>query len=220
MKATTQCGHRVSIDAAESTVSDEQLLVRYRDSGDRDLFAQLVGRYEQELYSYLRRYLDDADMAQDVFQAAFLQVHLKSHQFDDSRRFRPWLYTIATNQAIDAQRRNKKHRSVSLDGVSRGDEEVGTLINLLESSEVDPADQVDLEECRKLVRESLASLPDHLRSVITLVYYQGFKYREAAEVLAIPVGTVKSRMHAALQKLTELWHGTQPGVEYIRCVTN
>ena len=210
MKAITSRGNRLSINAAEPTVSDEQLLVRYRENGDRDLFTQLVGRYEQELYSYLRRYLDDAEMAQDVFQAAFLQVHLKSHQFDSSRRFRPWLYTIATNQAIDAQRRNKKHRSVSLDGVSRGNEEVGTLINLLESSEVDPLDQVDLEECRKMVRESLASLPDHLRSVITLVYYQGFKYREAADVLAIPVGTVKSRMHAALQKLNESWHDKQP----------
>ena len=209
MKAKTKSGNRLSIEV-ETELSDEQLLVRYRDNGERELFAQLVGRYEQELYSYLRRYLGDAEMAQDVFQATFLQIHLKSHQFDSTRRFRPWMYTIATNQAIDAQRRNKKHRSVSLDSAGRGNEEVGTLINLLESSEVDPLQQVDLEESRRLVRESLESLPDHLRSVITLVYYQGFKYREAADVLAIPVGTVKSRMHSALQKLNEVWHDTQP----------
>ena len=76
----------------------------------------------------------------------------------------------------------------------------------------DPSDRVDLDECRTMVRESLSTLPEHLRSVITLVYYQGFKYREAADVLAIPVGTVKSRMHSALQKLNEIWQDT-PGLE-------
>src|ERR1051325_3619214 len=96
-------------------LTDEELLVRYRDTADRDAFAELVHRYERELFSYLRRYLGDANMAEDAFQATFLQVHLKAHQFEEGRKVRPWLYTIATNQAIDAQRRNKRHRSVSLD---------------------------------------------------------------------------------------------------------
>ena len=90
-------------------LTDEQLLHNYRDSGDRELFARLVRRYERELYAYLRRYLGNAEMAEDVFQSTFLQVHLKCDKFDTSRRFKPWLYTVATNQAIDAQRRNKRH---------------------------------------------------------------------------------------------------------------
>src|ERR1700736_5232226 len=100
--------------AGHAQPSDEELLVRHRDHADRQAFADLVHRYERELFSYLRRYLGDANMAEDTFQATFLQVHLKSDQFEEGRKFRPWLYTIATNQAIDAQRRNKRHRNVSL----------------------------------------------------------------------------------------------------------
>src|SRR5687768_2484476 len=81
--------------AAVVGVTDEQLLLRYRDDGDRRAFEDLVRRYEQELFSYLRRYLGDPGMAEDVFQAAFLQVHLKCGAFEADRKFRPWLYTIA-----------------------------------------------------------------------------------------------------------------------------
>src|ERR1051325_8707465 len=95
-------------------LTDEELLVRYRDTADRQAFAELVRRYERELFSYLRRYLGDASMAEDAFQATFLQVHLKCDQFEEGRKVRPWLYTVATNQAIDAQRRKKRHRNVSL----------------------------------------------------------------------------------------------------------
>lgn len=188
-------------------ISDEDLLLEYRVSGDRDVFAQLVGRYESELYSYLARYLGDAQLAQDAFQNAFLQIHLKCDQFQEGRRLRPWLYTIATNQAIDAQRRNKRHRHVSLDGPvgCENDGDIGRLLDLLQSNEPDPQSQAHDEEHREWLREALDGLPEHLRRVIHLVYYQGLKYREAAEALGIPVGTVKSRMHAAILQLNESW---------------
>src|SRR5262245_40098150 len=86
----------------QGSLTDEELLVRFRDRGDRQAFTELVTRYERELFSYLKRYLGDAGMAEDAFQATFLQVHLKANQFEDGRAVRPWLYTIATNQAIDA----------------------------------------------------------------------------------------------------------------------
>ncbi len=105
--------HGADAAPAETAVSDETLLKRYCDSADREAFEALVHRYEGELYSYLRRYLGDAAMAEDAFQTTFLQVHLKRHLFEQGRKVRPWLYTIATNQAIDAQRRNKRHRMVS-----------------------------------------------------------------------------------------------------------
>ncbi len=191
-------------------MTDEQLLLRYRESGDRDLFAQLVTRYERELFSYLRRYLGDAEMAEDAFQAAFLQIHLKCEQFEEGRRFRPWLYTIATNQAIDARRRNKRHVMVSLDRTGNTEEDIdaGKLIDLLVSGEADPLDRVDAFEQRERVQEVLDQLPDHMYAVVQLVYYQGMKYREAADVLSIPVGTVKSRLHAAIHRLTEVWNNT------------
>ena len=145
-------------------------------------------------------------MAEDVFQATFLQVHLKCDQFEAGRRFRPWLYTIATNAAIDARRRNRRHLSVSLDTPREQDhEDVGRLMNLLDSGDLDPSDSVVRDEAGRLVRKALNGLPESMHTVIQLVYYQGMKYREVAEVLKIPVGTVKSRMHSAIARLTEIW---------------
>ncbi len=192
-------------------MSDEELLVCYRETGYRDLLKLLVQLYESELYSYLRRYLGNAEMAEDVFQTTFLQVHLKGDQFEEGRRFRPWLYTIATHQAIDAQRRNKRHRNVSLDAGNRvqdGDDSA-KLMDLLISHDPSPFDNVTQIERAQWVEEALDKLSDPMRSVVNLVYYQGMKYREAAEVLAVPVGTVKSRLHAAILKLNEVWHHTR-----------
>jgi RNA polymerase sigma-70 factor (ECF subfamily) len=189
-----------------SDPTDEDLLLAYRNRGDRRAFDELVHRYEAELYSYLRNYLGDAQMAEDAFQTTFLQVHLKCGQFEPGRKVRPWLYTVATNQAIDAQRRNRRHRMVSLDrhsGEGRCDDETGPLMNLLDSEERDPAEQYQSAEEGEYVRQAVERLPEVLRQVVLLVYYQGLKYREAAEVLEVPVGTVKSRLHAAILKLNE-----------------
>ncbi len=87
--------------ARHGGLSDEELLIRYRHTDDRELFAELVYRYERELFAYLARYLGDRQQAEDAFQATFLQVHLKGDSFESDRKFRPWLYTIATRQAID-----------------------------------------------------------------------------------------------------------------------
>lgn len=195
----------------QDVVTDEQLIAQYRRTGNRELFAELVYRYERELYNYLRRYLNDAELAEDAFQATFLQVHLKCDQFDEGRRFRPWLYAVATNQAIDARRKVMRHRMVSLDqaGSSAEGDEVSRLVNLLESHEEAPLKGVERRENSELIRGTLETLPESMFAVIQLVYYQGMKYREAAEVLDIPVGTVKSRLHSAIAKLTEVWNSNQ-----------
>ncbi|MGB6041799.1 MAG: sigma-70 family RNA polymerase sigma factor [Pirellulales bacterium] len=202
-------GKRMTGESGQA--SDEQLLLGYCETGDREQFEQLVQRYERELYSYLRRYLGNAEMAEDAFQCSFLQVHLKCDQFQEGRRFRPWLYTIATNQAIDLQRRNRRHRIASLDTSSRtsGDDQLGALIDLLQSREESPFTSVELDEQKRWIRRTVEELPDPLRAAVVLVYYQGLKYREAADVLSIPVGTVKSRLHTALLKLNQAWLKSQ-----------
>ncbi len=206
MNATMEQMH---LSASESNSlddwTDEELLLEYRASGAREAFDVLVHRYERELFGYLRHYLGDAEMADDVFQQTFLQVHLKCDRFDPGRKLRPWLYTVATNQAIDYQRRNKRHRMVSLDRRHGGnsDDEAGALIELLDSPEQTPAEKAELTEQRETVRQAVETLPEQTKQVVMLVYFQGLKYREAAEVLDIPVGTVKSRLHAAVEKLSE-----------------
>src|SRR5687767_10588782 len=97
-------GRRAVRDDPLTACSDEDLLGRARH-GDSQAFAALVKRYERELYGYLRRYVGDATLADDVFQNTFLQVYLKREQYEAGRPVRPWLYTIATHQAIDALRR-------------------------------------------------------------------------------------------------------------------
>jgi RNA polymerase sigma-70 factor (ECF subfamily) len=191
-------------------MTDEQLLAEYSLAGSPQVFEALVKRYERELYSYLRRFLGNTALAEDAFQATFMQVHLKCQLFDGERRVRPWLYTVATNQAIDIQRRNRRHRLVSLDRCSRVEhQEVGSLIDLLRSEEVDPSDQLDQSETKQWVREAVAALPEQLRSAVRLVYFRGLKYREAADELAVPVGTVKSRIHSAVKRLGQAWEQDQ-----------
>jgi len=191
-------------------LSDEDLLTRFR-KGHRDVFGTLVRRYQRELYGYLRRYLGDAHMADDVFQTTFVQVFAKAAQYEPGRPVRPWLYAIATNQAIDALRRVGRHAAVSLEQTeAETDGEKRGLIELLEAREADPFDNVDAAETRELVRGCLDRLPDVFRQVVLMAYYQGLKYQEIADALEIPLGTVKSRLHAAMVKLTEVWNTQVP----------
>jgi len=189
-----------------TSCSDEELLACFR-RGEREAFGVLVRRYEGELYGYLRRYLGDGELADDVFQNTFLQVFTKIGQYEPGRPVRPWLYTIATHQAIDAIRRNGRHQAISLDQErpEPGYGEVAQLGGMLESRHAQPLEHAQGEERRLLVRASVDRLPDFLRQVVVLAYYQELKYKEIADILGIPVGTVKSRLHAALARLQEAW---------------
>jgi RNA polymerase sigma-70 factor (ECF subfamily) len=188
-----------------SELSDEGLMDRYRDEGRPDDFAHLVRRYEKELYRYLSRYLGDATLADDVFQNTFLQVHQKRALYETGRPFRPWLYAIATHQAVDALRKVGRHPTVSLDlrGDS-GESDPSALVDLLVSRSPGPLANLQDEERREWVRKSIDRLPDPLKQTLVLAYFQDLKYREIAEILDIPVGTVKSRLHASLQKLQQM----------------
>lgn len=188
-------------------VSDEKLLLRYRDSGDAEAFSELVHRHQSALYSYLRRYVGDAGLAEDVSQAAFLQVHLKAHLYQQGRAFRPWLYAIATHQAIDLQRKRRRHRAVSLDAhrVSNPNEGTKTLHDFLESKAPNPSAQLEETERREWARRAVKNLPKHLRAAVLLTSYHGLRYQEAADILRVPVGTVKTRVHTARAILSAAW---------------
>ncbi|HET6575585.1 MAG TPA: sigma-70 family RNA polymerase sigma factor [Fimbriiglobus sp.] len=189
--------------------SDEDLLARLQ-AGQRDVFGTLVRRYERELYGYLRRYVGDDDLAADVFQNTFVQVFVKIGQYQPGRPARPWLYAIATNQAIDALRRRSRRADTRADpllGGDDGDESARPLFEVLRDREPGPVEQAEGAELRQLVRDAVDRLPDLLRQVVVMAYFQGLRYQEIADALDIPLGTVKSRLHAALAKLTEQWEG-------------
>ncbi len=186
---------------------DEALLERVR-AKDNAGMEVLVRRYERELYGYLRRYLGDADLAADVFQNTFVQVFVKIDQYQPGRAARPWLYAIATNQAIDALRRRSRRKDTRADTGSDGDPADGrvrTLSEVLPDPAAGPAERTELAEARAQVRAAVDRLPEGLRQVVILAYFQNLKYQEIADTLDIPLGTVKSRLHAALHKLGDDW---------------
>lgn len=198
-------------DDADHRQSDEQLFAAYRESNDPSVFSELVSRYQRELYNYLRRFLGDATLAEDVFQATFLQVHTKRDAFEQGRKFRPWLYTVATNQAIDAQRRNRRHRRLSLNQPNQSTgESVGSLMDMVAADSGDPSLAAEHGEHSEWVRGEVEALPEPLRHAVNLVYFKGMKYRDAAKEMSVPVGTVKSRLHAAIQRLGQAWRDWQP----------
>jgi RNA polymerase sigma-70 factor, ECF subfamily len=196
----------VAHSSENADCSDEELLALFRQ-GTQEAFGALVRRYEGELYGYLRRYLGDRDLADDVFQNTFLQLYTKIHKYEAGRPVRPWLYAIATNQAIDAMRRQGRHQTVKLhaEGDDVGDADMPHLLTLLESRGPGPLEQLQSEERKQLIRATVERLPDFLKQVVILAYYQGLKYKEIADIMGIPVGTVKSRLHTALCRLHEAW---------------
>jgi RNA polymerase sigma-70 factor (ECF subfamily) len=101
---------------------------------------------------------------------------------------------------------------VSLDRRHETDElgDIGSLLQMLISNEPSAASNMERDERQAWVRQAIENLPEQLRSALLLVYYQGIKYREAADVLGIPVGTVKSRLHAAILRIHEMWHESHP----------
>jgi RNA polymerase sigma-70 factor (ECF subfamily) len=183
---------------------DGQLLLEYVATGSQQAFAELVRLYERELYRYLYRRLNDTQLAEDAFQNTFLQLHRKCRQFEPGRRLRPWLDTIAGNQAIDLVRRTQRHKAVSL--TAAGDDaetapERRPLSDFVDSAAVGPAERLEQHDDRERTRSALGNVPEKVRQVLMLIAYQGLAYREAAEALGIPLGTVKSRMNNALQCL-------------------
>ena len=189
-------------------VTDEHLLLAYCATGDDDLFRRLVGRHQKPLFSYLRQFLGDGAAAEDVMQATLLKVHQKCGSFDARRQFRPWLYRIARNQAIDQKRRTQFRQAVSLDASvpSSGSQSTWACGDLVEDGQGNPAMQVEQRELEAKIRRAVQQLPQRLRQVVNLVYFCGLRYQEAAKVLSVPVGTVKSRMHSAMTRLRAQIH--------------
>lgn len=185
-------------------VTDEQLLANYT-RGDHAAFAELVRRYQQELFAFLQRFVGDAATAEDLFQETFVQVHRNAESFDPERRFRPWLFTIAANKARDYLRSAGRRTTQSLDNVTGSDEEATTFLDLMQSSAPPPVSELVAAEDIAKVQEVLKAMPAIYREVLVLSYFHRFAYKEMADMLGVPLGTVKSRLHAALAYFAKAW---------------
>jgi RNA polymerase sigma-70 factor (ECF subfamily) len=183
--------------------TDEELLVEYRIFANRHCFDELYRRHQADLTRYLIHRVGNRDVAEDVVQAAFMLVLQKNGQFDANQKFRPWLYRIAHNQAVDQKRRSKRHdEAVSLDASSvEGDFSSSSWSETLPSREPDPTATTESAEEAQNVRNAIAQLPESLRQILELIYFQGMRYYEAAENLQLPSATLKTRLNSALRQL-------------------
>jgi RNA polymerase sigma-70 factor (ECF subfamily) len=164
--------------------SDEDLMVRVQ-AGDSEALAALIDRYRGPLYAFLWRRAGDG--ADDLFQESWIRVSRARDRFDRSRRFSTWLFQIANNLCRDRWRR--------LDARRRAFE---ALHAEARATGRDSAAAPELPPERALIRR-LDALPDRLREVLVLRHYHELGEAEIAEVLGIPRGTVKSRLHAAVR---------------------
>jgi len=192
-------------------LTDEQLLAGYAKGEERAL-AELVRRYQQELFAFLARYVSDSNAADDLFQETFIQVHRNAKSFDPERKFRPWLFTIAANKARDYLRSTGRHAAQSLDNVAGrpGDSDAPAYVDLMDSGFAPPPLELTQAEDVAAVQRVLAEMPGHYREVLVMSYFHQFAYQEMADMLAIPLGTVKSRLHAALAAFAKAYKEAVP----------
>ena len=187
-------------------MNDVQLLKRYA-AGEEGAFQELVSRYKDGLYAFLRRYLHDRDLVDDVFQETFMQLYISRDTFDLSKPLRPWLFTIAANKAKDALRRIQRTDSTNLGSLFDSEENsIDDVLNTLDHDEHMPYDDLIRDETAAGVKRVIARMPAKLREILILAYFHKFSYAEIGGILGIPVGTVKSRLHAAVSRFAEDWN--------------
>jgi len=180
------------------TLSDEQAMWRVQQHADEDAFAQLVHRWEQPIRNLCVRMTGDLHKGQDLTQEAFVRVFEKRQLYQPDAKFSTWLWRIALNLCYDEQRRIKRRSETAMENA-----EGETVIELVADDD-SPVEQAEAGERAAMVRQALLKLPETYRTVLVLRHYEGLKFREIADVLDIPEGTVKSRMVEALGQMERL----------------
>ena len=186
-------------------LTDAELLTRYSD-GEEAAFAIIVDRYKNSLYAFLRQFLNRRDIVEDVFQETFLQLFTSRDSFDKSRPLRPWLFTIAANKAKDALRKWQRTSAVPIGTMGDSQElSFNDMLNTVTSDSTVPYEELQQQETASRVGQIISKMPDNLREILLLAYFQKFSYKQMAEVLSIPIGTVKSRLHTAVGRFAKDW---------------
>ena len=186
-------------------LSDAELLVHY-SAGDEAAFRELVSRYKNSLYAFLRQFLNRHDLVEDVFQETFLQLFSSRDSFDQSRPLRPWLFTIAANKAKDALRKWQRTSAVPIGTMADSQElSFDDMLNSVTSDTTMPYEELQRNETASRVGQIISDMPENLREILHLAYFQKFSYKQMADMLGIPIGTVKSRLHTAVGRFAKEW---------------
>jgi RNA polymerase sigma-70 factor (ECF subfamily) len=171
--------------------------------GDPDAFASLYDRHARALINFFYRMCYDRAMAEDLTQDTFLKLLRFRGKYRPEATFKTFLYTVARNLWID-RHRSRKAAPKTVSTEVRVHADGATLGDLVEAREQGTVKQLADQEAVDLVRQAIEGLPEGQRLVFVMAESQGLKYREISEILEIPVGTVKSRMNAAVNHLRGL----------------
>lgn len=185
-------------DAASIERGDEtSLLERVRDDGDRDAFSALFSRFTPRLTSWVRGQGCEPSLAESIVQDVMITAWTRAHSFDSAKASaRTWIYTLARNRMIDYHRSGSRR--------SRAHDEFAIMAPTDSNAADEPERGV---ECA-WAAELLAELPEEQRDIVLMVYVEGRTHREVADMLALPIGTVKSRTRLAFRRLRNIMGGT------------
>ena len=195
-------------------MTDSDLLARYGE-GDEAAFREIVNRYKNSLYAFLRQFLNRLDLVEDVFQETFLQLYTSRDSFDYERPLRPWLFTIAANKAKDALRKRQRTAAIPIGTLADSEElSFGDVLNAITSDSRTPSDNIERTETALRVEQVIANMPENLRQILILAYFNKFSYKQMADILSIPIGTVKSRLHTAVGRFAKDWKASDGDKEH------
>lgn len=166
--------------------------------GDQNAFAEIVELFQDKLYRVCYRMLGNKHEAEDIAQEAFVRAFINIHTFDTNRKFSTWLYRIGTNLCIDRIR--KKKPDFSLDADVTGTEGL-TMYSQVASTDELPEEEVLKMEMQDRVQYEISRLPDKYRAVIVLKYLEDLPLQEISDILGMPLGTVKTRIHRGREVL-------------------
>jgi RNA polymerase sigma-70 factor (ECF subfamily) len=195
-------------------MNDAELIDRFR-GGQAAAFNALVWRWQDRLFNFVFRYVGDREEARDLCQQVFIRAYRALGSLRATERFSTWIYQIAVNVCRDRQRRRRQ--LLSLEGFQ---EEHGRWPSLLEEhpGQLPPPDaRAQARDLRDLLGKALKGLPEEQRVVIIMKEYQGLKFVEIAEILQVPLNTVKSRLYCglkALRKTFDEWGISEESIGY------
>jgi len=176
---------------------DEEILVGRARAGDRDAFGHLVDRYRRRAYVQALGLVGSREDALDLSQEAFVRAYRARRTLDPARPFYAWLYQILRRLCFNFLR-NARTRERRMQEEGRA-----WLVDRAEAAALDPAAALDRAETRRRVALALEQLPAREREVLVLKEFEDLKYREIAQLVGIPIGTVMSRLYSARRRLAE-----------------
>lgn len=178
-------------------VSDEVLIARFQN-GDNYAFDLLVKRYKDPLLNFVYRFLGERSEAEDIVQETFLRLFKNKHYYKEIAKFSTWIYTIASNLAKTELRKRKRRNLLSISNYMSTEKDYD-----IPDQESDPEGDADAVVTDQIIQKAINKLSPKFKQVIVLRDIQGFSYEEIAEIVKIPLGTVKSRVNRARLKLQE-----------------